>query len=320
MNKVMKRLLISLAIVTGCSRTPTVQEPPEAKQAASSAVKKADIGDRGAGTAADVEPPGDEPEKNERLTTLLSQRFDGGMGYTFAQFANMFLVKSRISLGEGIGLMTPSREVAEKTLQSPYPEFYRPTVQEFLDEIALQTSTEWKSDTSGKYIENAVPDVQVDGPMIFEFLPTKREKPFEVTLAEGWKSNDRGSWLMLVPPGFPVGLDIYEMGVYSADVQAEEPKLLERVPIGVALGWIARIQVNADKDSLKAAKVGTHDALFFETTVPSQVGEDVHWRQWTFMVGNRCYGIVSTILPSLEDTIYPDVEKMLASFREKLPH
>ena len=35
------------------------------------------------------------------------------------------------------------------------------------------------------------------------------------------------------------------------------------------------------------------------------------------MVGNRSYFLVSTILPRLDDKIYPDVEKILASFREK---
>jgi hypothetical protein len=32
------------------------------------------------------------------------------------------------------------------------------------------------------------------------------------------------------------------------------------------------------------------------------------------MVDNRCYFIVSTIIPSLEDEIFPDVEQMIESF------
>jgi hypothetical protein len=122
---------------------------------------------------------------------------------------------------------------------------------------------------------------------------------------------------MLIPPDFPVGLDIYDRGVYSADDQADESKLLEKVPVELALEWVSRIQEQASVEDIKPAKVGDYDALFFEADIPSQLGQQIHWRQWTFMVGNRCYFLVSTILPRLDDKIYPDVEKILATFREK---
>ena len=41
---------------------------------------------------------------------LLKERLDGGMGYSFRSFSNMFLVTSRIKLSFGVGLMTSSRK------------------------------------------------------------------------------------------------------------------------------------------------------------------------------------------------------------------
>jgi len=162
-------------------------------------------------------------------------------------------------------------------------------------------------------------DAPFEGLAVFEFniRKQKREKPFEVTLAGGWEAIDNGNWLMLVPPSFPVGLDIYEMGSYSADGEEKGSDLLKRVPAEVALEWAQRVRKDASLEDLKTAKVGVHEALFFESMVPSQLGKDVRWRQWVFMIDNQCYFAISTILPEFDMEIFPDVEKMLASFRAK---
>jgi hypothetical protein len=60
-------------------------------------------------------------------------------------------------------------------------------------------------------------------PLSFE--KTQRAKPSEVTLAEGWKSEDRGRCTACIPPTAPVGMDIYEIGAYSAKDRAREPEL-----------------------------------------------------------------------------------------------
>ncbi|HLX62952.1 MAG TPA: hypothetical protein VKX17_16895, partial [Planctomycetota bacterium] len=65
--------------------------------------------------------------------------------------------------------------------------------------------------------------------------------------------------------------------------------------------------------------VGSFDALYFESMVPSQLKKEIRWRQWVFMDGERCYFIVSTIFPDNEAKIFPDVEKMLQSFKAKKP-
>jgi hypothetical protein len=249
---------------------------------------------------------------------LLKVRLDGAMDFSFGQFANMFLASSRISLGNGIGLVTSSDEIAKATLQSPFPRFYQPTVREFLDAIALQTQSEWRYDPTSKFFKSEVKDEPpVEDLAIFEFTKTKRAKPFEVALAEGWKAVDKGNWLMLIPPMFPVGMDIYELGTYSSDDKAKQSDLLKKVQMEVALEWARRVNWDAEPKKLKIAKVGPYEALFFTAMIPSQLEKDIRWRQWVFMVDNKCYFVVSTILPEFENKIFPDVEKMLASFRVK---
>jgi hypothetical protein len=155
------------------------------------------------------------------------------------------------------------------------------------------------------------------GLAIFEFTKTKREKPFDVTLADGWRAVDMGNWVMHVPPGFPVGMDIYEMGTYSSDEKATNQDFANQIRSAVALEWAQRVNEKAKQKDLKPFKVGTFDALFYESMIPSQLDKEIRWRQWVLIVDDKCYFIVSTILPELEDKIFPDVEKMLASFRIK---
>src|SRR5205085_11129590 len=140
-----------------------------------------------------------------------------------------------IHLGTGIGLMTSDTEIAELPLQSPFPASYQPTLREFLDAIALQTFSEWKYDPSNKYLKTEDLETRVEGLAIFEFTKTKREKPFEVALADGWKRVDKGNWVMHVPPSFPVGMDIYEMGTYSSEEKTTPQDFANEIRSAVAL-------------------------------------------------------------------------------------
>lgn len=247
---------------------------------------------------------------------LLSERLEGGMGGSFRDFSNVFLVSSRLNLGPGVGLVTSTAEIGDAPLSSPFPESYKPTLREFLDAIALQTSSQWSYDPSSKYFKSEVPhEAPVEDVAIFEFQKANCKKPYAITLAKGWKTVDNGNWVMHVPPAFPVGMDIYEMGTYSAPDKESESDFADTIRSAVALQWAGRAKEHVELADLKAAKVGAFDALYFETMIPTQLKKDMKWRQWVFMVDNRCYFIVSTILPDLERKILPDIEAMLASFR-----
>ena len=259
-----------------------------------------------------------KPLTKEQQEHLLKQRLSGGMGNTFRQFTNQFLVMSRINLPYGVGLMTPSKEIASTELQPVYPQFYKPTLREFLDVIALQTKAQWKYDPTSKYFHSEVETGPVKDLAIFEFTETDREKPYQVTLPRGWRSVDKGHWTMYVPPVFPIGMDIYELNTYSSN-DKDEANLLKRVPKEVSLEWAKRAKDEIDPKEFTPAKVGPYSALYFETMMPLRDGTTVRWRQWTFMIGNKCYGVVSTIFPQYEKQIFPDVQSMLASFRIKVP-
>jgi hypothetical protein len=240
------------------------------------------------------------------------------MSDSFEKFSNMFLVTSQFYLSQRVALVSSSKETAAIPLQSPFPDSYRPTLREFLDAIALQSKSDWKYDPTSKFFHSEFDQTKlVEDLAIFEFTPAKLEKPFEIKLAEGWKSIDKGNWVMYVPPSFPVGLDVYEMGTYSCDDKAKRKELLSSVQRDVALEWALRVSESAKKEDLKPAKVGSFDALFFEAMVDSQLNNKMRWRHWVFMDDGKCYFVVSTILPEFEGKIFPDVEKMLSTFKVK---
>jgi hypothetical protein len=112
-------------------------------------------------------------------------------------------------------------------------------------------------------------------------------------------------------------MDIYELGSYSTDDESAPADRMNTIRAAVSLEWAQRVSKTATIENLQAAKVGTYDALYFETLIASQPGQELHWRQWVFIEGNRCYFIVSTIVPDMEMEILPDVEQMVASIRIK---
>ena len=255
---------------------------------------------------------------DDELEKLLEHRINNQLGGTFAQFANMFLVSSRIQLGTGIALATPSRKIAQTNLQSIYPETYQPTLREILDLAALESFSQWKYETTGKYLNSEKRMTKpVKGLAIFEFTETIREKPYQVSVAKGWTVRDKGNWVMYTPPDFPVGMDIYEAGTYSTDNKREEKEFLEQVRIDVALMWALRVDANATQDDLKPAKIGSFEALSYDTIIRGKDGQKYRWRHWVFLDGPRCYFIASTIPPFFENDLFPDVERMLASFEIK---
>lgn len=254
------------------------------------------------------------------LEKIMTKRLPGGFGYDFAQYANMFFVQSRIDIGYGVGLSCGDDAIAETELQPVFPDFYKPTLKELLDSIALQTGSEWSYRKEDQFITSSMPGSR--GPadtFIVHFEKKARKKPYEVALAKGWESDERGHWTACRPADLPVGMDIYELGAYSAKDAKEEPKLFQKVRDEVALEWARRAKPGAKKEELKPAKVGAYDALYFESLIDARSGGKVRWRHWVFMVGNRCYFVVSTIFPKDEKKVYPDVEGMLKSFRIRTP-
>lgn len=275
-------------------------------------------------TLSDSPNPTSEPTKTvtvipltaERLENLLNTRIKGGMSNSFGQFANRFVVMSLINIGNLVGLVTNSDEIENTELESPFPQSYQPTMREFLDAIALQTHSKWQYDPTGNFIRSQSKNSKpVKDVAVFEFIKAEVQKPYQISLASGWQSVDHGNWVMCKPPTAPVGMDIYELGGYSADDDAKSKELLQRVPTEIALEWAQRVKPEATSAELKKAKVGKYDAVLFEASLKSKAGSEVHWRHWVFMADSHCYLFLSTIFPDKEATLLPDVEAMLKSFR-----
>lgn len=254
----------------------------------------------------------------DEIDKIMSRRLQGGLVHSFGQFANMFLVKSRLDTNVSVMLKAANGDIADTELQSVFPGFYKPTLAELCDAIALQTFSKWSYEKEDQFIMSSVPGEKMidEGIVVLSFrADTGRKKTFTVTPASGWRQEDRGHWEMFIPPNAPVGMDIYEVGRYSAKKGEDVDKLMLQVRKEVSLEWAGKVYPKIDEKDLKPDKVGAFDALHFEASVPSRLGKDVHWRQWVFMAGNRCFFIVSTLFPEQEETVWPDVQEMLKSFK-----
>jgi hypothetical protein len=246
------------------------------------------------------------------------------MDLPFGQFTQMLLVPIQPRSGakrdgQAISLASSSDKIAKTFLRSPFPEFYRPTLREFLDEIAWQTNSTWKYDADDKGAQKKLEGNKQDVKQlaVFDFTEAERTKPYEIALAHGWSKSNKGSWVMYSPPGTDTSMDVYEMGTYTAQDKSAEPELLKKVPQELAIEWARKVKPKVKPTEFSSRKVGSHDAVYFETTVKSQSKKEVHWRQWFFMDGEQCYFIVSTLYPDAEAKLLPDVEAMLKSFHTK---
>lgn len=253
------------------------------------------------------------PPTQEEIDTLLKQRLSGELGHAFRGFANQFVVQSSLELGSTVGLVTADKSIAQKELIPVYPSSYKPTFRELLDLIALQTSSQWAFDPSGKHVENSTDTVS--SMPIFVFTPIERKKTFQVDLAKEWTSKDMGPWVMYMPPPntFPVGMDIYECGKYSFN--EGEADGMKAIRDAVALQWANRVKEGTQLKEMKDVKVGEYGALHFQATIPDRAGGEIVWRQWIFTAHDTCYFIVSTLPENLADKVLPDVESMLLTFK-----
>jgi hypothetical protein len=227
----------------------------------------------------------------EEQVAFLARRTPGGMMGTFDGYCSLLYAVHNVAIH------TDSQEVNRTSLHSPFPDFYKPTWRERFDSIARQTRSSWTYDPKLDYWVFSNPPMPV---------------PFEISLAKGWKSEDRGEYVFYGPPSAPVGMDIYMMGTYSAPEKEED--LFNKVQEDLALRFAKNFKKDVTVGEMSNVKVGRHVALHFKISAP-QTG--VIWRQWILVDSGAAIAIVSAIKPEVENQVYPDVEKMLKSFALK---
>lgn len=253
----------------------------------------------------------------EELERLLNQRLSGWLGYSFAQFANMFFVTSRMDLDVGVGLTAHGIDVEKIHLEPAFPSTYRPTLKELLDAIAMQTKSHWTYEAKDQLVKSSskLPEKELEGIAIIMFSPAEQTLPYEMTPPKDWLAVDRTNWIMYVPPIAPLAMDLHVSGRLSASDKAKEDQLFKSAPVDAALDVLKRVRPDATSKDLKKTKVGPYDAYFFENQLPTTGEGKIRWRQWHFMVGNQLCFVISTIKNEQDDRLYPDVEAMLKTFR-----
>lgn len=195
-----------------------------------------------------------------------------------------------------VAIHTDDKEIGATVLHSPFPDFYKPTWKELFDAIALQTQSSWKYDSTRDY---------------WVFAKPSAAKPFAVTLADKWTATDRGIYVSYKPPTFPVGMDIYYYGVYSADNPKEQIALWEKIRNSWAIGFASKLTRDVTVSEMQKVKVADVEALYFQAPAPRN---NVVWRQWAFVKDGHAFVIVST-LRAEDKELLSDVEAMVKSFR-----
>ena len=181
-----------------------------------------------------------------------------------------------------------------------YPDFYKPTWGEVFDHVARQVKCRWSFDPATRQ---------------FDFEPSDAGPAYDVTLAAGWRREDRGRYVWHAPADQEFGLDVYDYGHFTAD--PARPDLFKRVRESFAVretrGW-----PDAPKLSdMTPAKVAGADALYLRRDTPRPGGL---WRQWAVVTDDgHAFVIVSAMPKDREAALGPAVDQMVASFANRRP-
>ncbi len=196
-------------------------------------------------------------------------------------------------------LMTTSVEVSKTPLQTVHVADYKPTQAELFESMARQTGTSIKYNPTfvSKWIS----------------APPAMPLPFSITVAEGWKLEDRGLYAAYIPQLQPFGLDIYMFGRYSG-LSAEKTREVRNAN---AIRFAKQFDQTIKPESMKELKVGDCDALYYETTPPHR--PDGRWRQWSLVKNGEAFVIVSAIQDKNASVLVPQVQNMVASFHVSEP-
>lgn len=191
-------------------------------------------------------------------------------------------------------LMTTSVAASNVRLTTAHARDYCPTFAELFESMARQTKTSVKYDPTflSKWIA----------------IPPAMSLPYTLTLADGWRAEDRGMYVAYIPELQPVGMDVYMFGRYSGVSNAQ----IREFRKAKALLFARFIDEKARVSQMKEVKVDGVDALYFETVSTKRPGNQ--WRQWSFIKNGQAFLIVSSIDGENADKLVPEVKAMVDSF------
>ncbi|HIA51427.1 MAG TPA: hypothetical protein EYN91_04985 [Candidatus Melainabacteria bacterium] len=217
---------------------------------------------------------------------MLSTRVKTGMMMgSFYEYGNL------LYCAQEAWMATKDKEVAGMRLQTVFPDFYKPTLYELFEAAARQTGTTFKHGEGRGWM--------------FERPPMPL--PFSLTIAEGWRKENRGSYVAYIPAEQPVGMDVYMFGTYS-DLNKEDEQKFR----GDIARFFSKPNRGAKPEAMSRELVDDCEALFCETDAPKP---GVIWRQWSFVKNGRSFVIVSALDKANSEKLFPEVRKMVASFQ-----
>lgn len=166
-------------------------------------------------------------------------------------------------------LMTTSVAASNVRLTTAHARDYCPTFAELFESMARQTKTSVKYDPTflSKWIA----------------IPPAMSLPYTLTLADGWRAEDRGMYVAYIPELQPVGMDVYMFGRYSGVSNAQ----IREFRKAKALLFAKFINEKARVSQMKEVKVDGVDALYFETVSTKRPGNQ--WRQWSFIKNGQAF-------------------------------
>lgn len=139
------------------------------------------------------------------------------------------------------------------------------------------------------------------------FDEPKMPLPYTVSIAEGWKAEDRGLYVAYIPAIAPVGMDIYMNGRFKGLNKQQ----LNDIRNEQALVFADRMHNGATIADMTPTTVDGVEALYYKTKAPV---EGRQWRQWAFVKNGQSFLIVSSVDDKNEASLIPAVTKMVESF------
>ncbi|MEW6363530.1 MAG: hypothetical protein AB1714_02705 [Acidobacteriota bacterium] len=224
---------------------------------------------------------------------LASRAPSGSMTGSFSSFASLLYAMQEVVIHSS------DSRINATVLASFFPDFYKPTWREYLDDIARQSKCSYSHDAQTGY---------------WVFSEPENSLPYSVDLAEGWTCHDEGRYVGYAPRGAPVGMDLYMLGEYSAS-PSEEAALYRRVRDALAITFASNFKQDVGITEMQEVLVDGAEALYFEAPAPRP---GTLWRQWVFVKNGRAFAIVSAAAQD-DAKVRSEIDGMIKSFHATLP-
>lgn len=191
-----------------------------------------------------------------------------------------------------INIYSSNAFVNKTELASVCTNSHRLCFAEFLETISRQTGT------TAKYFKKA---------NRWSFEPPAMPLPYKISMAQGWRKEERGLYTAYIPKSQPVGMDIYIKGRFI-NLSEEELKAIRNEQ---AMFFAEKISWSAKLSEMQTVSVDGVEALYYECKAPIK---DRFWRQWVFIKNGQAFTIVSTLEEENQANLLPEVKAMVASF------